>query len=42
MLQYAGYASLWIQFITIDEIMNFRQLGAKTAGHPEHGLAGWY
>ena len=25
--------------ITIDEIRNFRQLGAKTAGHPEYGHA---
>ncbi len=25
--------------ITLDELKNFRQLGAKTAGHPEHGYA---
>ncbi len=25
--------------ITIDEIRNFRQLGARTAGHPEYGYA---
>ncbi|MGD9804721.1 MAG: transketolase [Hyphomicrobiaceae bacterium] len=25
--------------MTLDEIKNFRQLGAKTAGHPEHGHA---
>ena len=25
--------------ITIDEVKNFRQLGAKTAGHPEYGHA---
>ncbi len=25
--------------ITLDEIKNFRQLGARTAGHPEYGHA---
>ncbi|MDH3450642.1 MAG: transketolase, partial [Gammaproteobacteria bacterium] len=25
--------------VTIDEIRNFRQLGARTAGHPEYGYA---
>src|SRR6185312_16158696 len=26
--------------ITLDELKRFRQLGSKTAGHPEHGFAG--
>jgi transketolase len=33
-LHLAGYHGM-----TMDEIRNFRQLGAKTAGHPEHGHA---
>ncbi len=33
-LHLTGYAGM-----TIDEIKNFRQLGSKTAGHPEHGHA---
>ncbi len=34
LLYLTGYADM-----TIDEIRNFRQLGAKTAGHPEFGHA---
>jgi transketolase len=34
LLHLTGYAD-----ITIDELKNFRQLGAKTAGHPEYGYA---
>lgn len=34
LLYLCGYADM-----TIDEIKNFRQLGAKTAGHPECGYA---
>jgi len=34
LLYLTGYAD-----ITIDELKNFRQLGAKTAGHPEYGHA---
>jgi len=33
-LHLAGYADM-----TMEEIRNFRQLGSKTAGHPEHGHA---
>ncbi len=35
LLYLTGYAD-----ITLDEIKNFRQLDAKTAGHPEYGYAG--
>ena len=34
LLYLTGYADM-----TIDEIRNFRQLGARTAGHPEFGHA---
>ena len=34
LLYLCGYEDM-----TIDEIKNFRQLGAKTAGHPEYGYA---
>ena len=35
LLYLTGYEDM-----TIDELRNFRQLGAKTAGHPEYGVAG--
>ncbi|HEX5321437.1 MAG TPA: transketolase [Stellaceae bacterium] len=34
LLHLTGYADM-----TLDELKNFRQLGSKTAGHPERGLA---
>src|SRR5208282_5991674 len=34
LLHLTGYADL-----TLDELRNFRQLGSRTAGHPEYGLA---
>lgn len=34
LLHLTGYADM-----TIDEVKNFRQLGSKTAGHPEYGHA---
>src|SRR6185436_12504513 len=37
MLQYA-YLYLTGYDLTLDDIKNFRQLGSKTAGHPEYGL----
>ncbi len=37
MFQYA-YLYLTGYDITMDDIKNFRQLGSKTAGHPEYGL----
>src|SRR5205809_392184 len=37
MFQYA-YLYLTGYDITLDDIKNFRQLGSKTAGHPEYGL----
>ena len=36
------YALLWLtgyEDVTLDQIRNFRQLGARTAGHPEYGAA---
>ena len=39
MLLYASLYLLGYPDIDIDEIKNFRQLGAKTAGHPEYGHA---
>ncbi len=34
LLHLTGYADM-----TLDELRNFRQLGSRTAGHPEHGHA---
>ena len=39
MLQYALHHLLGFKDMTIEEIKNFRQLGARTAGHPEYGHA---
>ena len=35
LLHLTGYADM-----TVEELKNFRQLGSRTAGHPEYGLAG--
>jgi transketolase len=35
LLHLTGYAEM-----TLDELKRFRQLGSRTAGHPEHGAAG--
>ncbi len=37
MLLYSLFYLLGYPDITLDDIKNFRQLGAKTAGHPEYG-----
>src|SRR5476649_435753 len=39
MLLYALLHLTGYEEVTLDDIRNFRQLGAKTAGHPEHGHA---
>ncbi len=32
------YSMLYLQgFLTMEDLMNFRQLGSRTPGHPEHG-----
>lgn len=41
MLLYSLLYLLGYEDINVDDLRNFRQLGAKTAGHPEYGhLAG--
>jgi transketolase len=40
MLLYALLYLTGYEDMTIEELRNFRQLGAKTAGHPEYGAAG--
>ena len=40
MLQYALHYLMGFADMTLEEIKNFRQLGARTAGHPEFGHAG--
>ena len=39
MLQYALHYLLGYPDMTIEQLKNFRKLGAKTAGHPEYGHA---
>jgi len=39
MLQYALHYLVGFEDMTLDELKNFRQWGAKTAGHPEYGHA---
>ncbi len=39
MLLYALLHLTGVAAMTLDELRNFRQLGSRTAGHPEYGLA---
>ena len=39
MLQYALHYLVGFADMTLEEIKNFRQMGARTAGHPEYGHA---
>ncbi|WP_454855357.1 transketolase [Rhizobium binxianense] len=39
MLQYALHYLIGYEDMTIEELQRFRQLGARTAGHPEYGHA---
>jgi len=39
MLLYSALYLLGYEDMTLDEVKNFRQLGSKTAGHPEYGFA---
>lgn len=39
MLLYALHYLMGFEDMTLDEIRNFRQLGSRTAGHPEYGHA---
>src|SRR5687768_10685894 len=39
MLQYAIHHLLGYEDMTVEELRNFRQLGSRTAGHPEYGHA---
>ena len=40
MLLYSLLYLLGVEDMTLDDLKNFRQLGSKTAGHPEYGYAG--
>lgn len=40
MLLYSLLYLLGVEDMTLEDLKNFRQLGSKTAGHPEYGYAG--